>query len=264
MLNQPAAILPEPPAELKQLSDELVRRMRRAAGDDGLLSFAHYMEMALYEPGLGYYSAGLHKLGAGGDFVTAPELGSVFAQCLARQIGEIGVQLGGLGHAGSGRRQRRLAAALLEALNRPGCPRRYRILERSADLRAQQQQRLAGWPVEWLDAPPGDAWQGVLLANEVLDALAVERFRLGERVSSSCCVDTRGRQAAMGHAAGPGRPGRTLEQRLGERLGAAARLHRGNLHQPARLAGRALPRSCSAGRGAADRLWLSARRVLPP
>ena len=82
-------ILPEPPIELKRHSDRLAERIRGAIRDEGPIPFSRYMEMALYEPGLGYYSAGLHKLGQSGDFVTAPELGELFAACLARQVGEL-------------------------------------------------------------------------------------------------------------------------------------------------------------------------------
>ncbi len=183
----PRFILPEPPEPLKELSRSLLARMREVQDHEGRLSFARFMDMALYEPGLGYYSAGLAKLGEDGDFVTSPELGSLFATCLARQVDEVGHALGTdwdvleIG-AGSGR----LAADLLQALGAGGgrLPRRYRILERSADLRERQARTLRETVpellprVEWLDTPPTDDWRGVLLANEVLDALAVERFRI--------------------------------------------------------------------------------------
>ncbi len=148
-----------------------------AAG--GWLPFARFMELALYAPGLGYYAGGAHKLGAGGDFVTAPELSPVFARCLAAQSAEVLAALGGgeileLG-AGSGA----LAAELLGALHRAGAPRpRYRILEPSPELRARQRERL-GTAAEWLEAPPREPFDGLVLANEVADALPVERFRVG-------------------------------------------------------------------------------------
>jgi len=177
-------ILPEPPENLKCISAELAEIIRRKITLNGPLSFSEYMEMALYEPGFGYYSAGLKKLGAGGDFVTAPQLGNVFARCLATQIRQIGA---GIEHyeiievgAGSGI----LAVDLLEALQVTAPPRRYRILERSAHLRQVQketlQRHLPHWMdrVSWMDAPPEAGWQGVLLANEVLDALSVDRFCL--------------------------------------------------------------------------------------
>jgi SAM-dependent MidA family methyltransferase len=152
----------------------------------GWLSFERFMEMALYEPGLGYYSAGATKLGAGGDFVTAPEVSSLFSRCLATQCGEILQQVSGgsileLG-AGSGV----MAADLLNELAAQGAlPERYLILEVSADLRERQraliQERAAAHAgrVEWLDALPQE-FRGVVLANEVLDALPFHRFALHE------------------------------------------------------------------------------------
>jgi SAM-dependent MidA family methyltransferase len=141
------------------------------------------MALALYAPGLGYYSAGAHKIGAQGDFVTAPEVSPLFARCIARscesvldQVGEGDVfELG----AGTGT----LAAELLRDLHVCGrLPQRYRILEPSADLRERQQHYLhMAIPecfdrIEWLDAPPAEPWRGLLLANEVLDALPVDMF----------------------------------------------------------------------------------------
>jgi SAM-dependent MidA family methyltransferase len=163
-------------------------RMRRLLEDQiiaagGWLSFERYMDLALYAPGLGYYSAGAHKLGAGGDFTTAPEVSSLFGACVARQCAEI---LGALGTgsileigAGSGR----LAVDVLTRLETLGTlPDTYWILDVSADLRERQRRRLAedlphlAGRVRWLDQPPADSFDGVILANEVLDALPVARF----------------------------------------------------------------------------------------
>lgn len=158
-----------------------IRARLVAAG--GWLPFDQYMQQALYEPGLGYYSAGARKLGEGGDFTTAPEMSPLFGRCLARHCAEVLAGLGGgdvveLG-AGSGR----LAFDVMGAMEALGAlPARYRILEVSADLRERQRTLLATLPsalaarVEWLDAPPAEPWQGALLANEVLDALPVECF----------------------------------------------------------------------------------------
>jgi len=178
-----------PATELGALERAHVERVREriaaeidAAG--GWIGFDRYMELALYAPGLGYYSAGAHKLGAGGDFTTAPEVSRLFGGCVARQCAEI---LGALGRgsileigAGSGR----LAADVLARLDDLGClPERYLVLESSADLRERQRRRIAeavphlARRVEWLDAPPEVAFDGVVLANEVLDALPVTRFR---------------------------------------------------------------------------------------
>ncbi len=156
------------------------------AGQGGWLGFARYMDEALYAPGLGYYSAGARKLGAGGDFTTAPELSPLFGGCVARQCEQVLRTLGGgdvleLG-AGSGR----LAFDVLQALAQADClPQRYLILEVSADLRQRQQELLVTLPaaladrVQWLDAPPAQGWRGVLLANEVLDALPCDCFVMG-------------------------------------------------------------------------------------
>jgi SAM-dependent MidA family methyltransferase len=140
------------------------------------------MQLALYEPGLGYYSAGARKLGAAGDFVTAPEVAPVFSRCLAVQCEEVLRALGGGDLLEFGAGSGLMAAELLAELGRRGAlPRRYRILDVSADLRERQRATLAtAVPglverVEWLDRWP-EAFTGVVVANEVLDAMPVERF----------------------------------------------------------------------------------------
>jgi SAM-dependent MidA family methyltransferase len=175
-------ILPEPPDELKLLSERLQKRIATVIRKQESISFSRFMEMALYEPGLGYYSAGLRKFGEGGDFVTAPELGNVFARCLARQVEQVGNSLGDYAILEIGAGTGRLASDLLGALQGASAPSRYLILERSADLRRQQYETIkSAHPgllerVFWLDEPPTEPWQGVLVANEVIDALAVEQF----------------------------------------------------------------------------------------
>ena len=175
-------ILPEPPEELKRLSAKLVTAIREKIRQNGPIPFSEYMEMALYEPGLGYYSAGLQKFGAGGDFVTAPQLGNVFARCLATQIEQLAAELDHYEIIEAGAGSGKLAADLLTALQADHPPTRYRILERSAHLRQVQretlEQHVPQWMdrISWLDEPPLEGWQGVFLANEVLDALTVDRF----------------------------------------------------------------------------------------
>ena len=152
-----------------------------AAG--GWLSFERFMELALYAPGLGYYSAGSEKLGAGGDFVTAPEVSDLFSRCIARQCAAVLMRTGGeileLG-AGTGRMA---AAVLTELAAQRVLPERYAILEVSADLAQRQRERLARLPqtlrerVVWLERLPEQPLHGVLLANEVADALPCRRFR---------------------------------------------------------------------------------------
>ena len=177
--------LPAPSREALLHSRRLADHIRsRIAAAGGWLDFAEFMRCALYAPGLGYYSAGTEKFGAGGDFVTAPEISTLFASCLARACApalrpdrsRTILELG----AGSGA----LAAALLESLSRLGArPDRYLILEVSADLRERQRARIAEEvpealaSVTWLDELP-HAISGIVVANEVVDALPVSRFTI--------------------------------------------------------------------------------------
>jgi len=160
----------------------LIRGEIRSAG--GWLSFERFMQLALYAPGLGYYSAGAIKIGAGGDFVTAPEVSLLFGRCLARQCAQVLAAVQGeileLG-AGTGR----LAGCVLTELAAlEQLPERYLILEVSADLAARQRERLQrlAEPLRrrlvWLDRLPEHPLRGVILANEVLDALPTRRFAL--------------------------------------------------------------------------------------
>jgi SAM-dependent MidA family methyltransferase len=153
-----------------------------AAG--GWISFERYMDLALYAPGLGYYSAGARTLGSGGDFTTAPEISSLFGACVAQQCAEVLRELGGGSLLEIGAGSGRLAVDVLTRLETLGqLPERYLILEVSADLRERQRElvgaRIAHLAdrVGWLDHLPDEPFDGVILANEVLDALPVVRFR---------------------------------------------------------------------------------------
>lgn len=183
MTTSPATSLPEPGAEAAQHSARLIDAIRHdIAAQGGWISFARYMELALYAPGLGYYTAGAHKFGEAGDFITAPELSPLFGRTLARQVADI--MAGSAPHilelgAGSGK----LAADMLNALERLDClPDSYGILEVSADLRARQRallhQRLPHLSdrVHWLETLP-ETFSGAIVANEVLDALPVHQVR---------------------------------------------------------------------------------------
>jgi SAM-dependent MidA family methyltransferase len=176
--------LPEPTPEARAHSDRVAEHIRgEIAAGGGWISFARYMELALYAPGLGYYSAGARKLGKAGDFVTAPEISPLYGQTLARQVHEIlhagfdeVLEVG----AGSGA----LAATLLEELERSGRPpRNYLILELSADLRERSRDTLAARVphllerVAWLNRLP-PAFSGVVLGNEVLDAIPANVVRV--------------------------------------------------------------------------------------
>lgn len=174
-----SATLPAPDAEAAQHSASLSDFIRRdIVAQGGWISFARYMEMVLYSPGLGYYAAGAHKFGEAGDFITAPELSPLFGRTLARQVAEIMVQSAAnileLG-AGSGK----LSVDMLAELEQLGSlPESYAILEVSADLRARQQKILREHlphlldRVHWLDELP-EGYSGAIIANEVLDALPV-------------------------------------------------------------------------------------------
>lgn len=180
------ADLPEPSPDAAEASATLERIIAAEIdAAENWMSFARYMELALYAPGLGYYSGGARKFGAEGDFLTAPELTPLFGQALARQLAQIlaasesrVIEAG----AGSGR----LAADLLPALDALGCaPEHYGILELSGELRARQQAALAEHApafldrVEWLDELP-EKFSGCLIGNEVLDAMPTHAVRWTE------------------------------------------------------------------------------------
>jgi SAM-dependent MidA family methyltransferase len=159
------AELPSPEPQALAASRALLDRIGAELGAVGnWMSFARYMELVLHEPGLGYYAGGARKFGAGGDFITAPELSPLFGRALARQIAQIlqpGEAILEFG-AGTGA----LAASILGDLSVP-----YFILETSSELKQRQKQRL-GENVHWLDRLP-QKFRGVMIANEVVDAMPV-------------------------------------------------------------------------------------------
>lgn len=176
--------LPEPDDLALNSSHRLRRLILEEITAAGAISFERYMEQALYARGLGYYRAGAARFGAGGDFSTAPQMSPLFGQTLARQIAEI------LGHMGGGEvielgpGTGHLAADALAELDRLGClPERWRMLEVSGALRAEQERNLASCcgerllkRVDWLEELPAAYGNSVWIANEVLDALPVRRF----------------------------------------------------------------------------------------
>ncbi|MGH8762309.1 MAG: class I SAM-dependent methyltransferase [Nitrosospira sp.] len=171
------------PSEAASLHSSAVRELIRAeiGAAGGWISFAHYMKLTLYAPGMGYYSAGAAKFGEAGDFVTAPEISPLFGRAVAAQAAQV-LQLmdnrsGDILEPGSGTGQ--LALDLLLELEKLGSlPRRYFILEVSAELQQRQRQlfeRLAPHLlplVVWLEHLPA-RFNGLILANEVLDAMPV-------------------------------------------------------------------------------------------
>ncbi|MBE2260248.1 MAG: SAM-dependent methyltransferase [Rhodobacteraceae bacterium] len=175
--------LPAPTPDALDFSAALVRRIAaEIVAADGWIGFDHFMELALYAPGQGYYSGGAHKFGAAGDFVTAPELGPAFAQALATQVAQLlALSAPAIIEVGAGSGQ--LASDLLRELERrDALPASYAILELSGELQARQRQTLAAdvphlLPrVDWLERLP-ERFDGLVLANEVLDAMPVKLVR---------------------------------------------------------------------------------------
>ncbi|HLU77654.1 MAG TPA: SAM-dependent methyltransferase [Burkholderiales bacterium] len=188
--------LPEPSSDASAHSARLVQHIREHIDEaGGWIPFSQYMKLALYAPELGYYTAGSRKLGKDGDFTTAPELTPLFGQALAQQARQLIddgltdiLEIG----AGSGV----LAAAMLEELERlDALPERYLILELSPELRARERDTLAARVphlmerVAWLNQLP-PAFSGLVLGNEVLDAMPVEIVRTADMGIEQGGVDT--------------------------------------------------------------------------
>lgn len=176
----PVAALPLPESPALAHSERVAAHVRAAiAAADGWIPFVRYMDLALYAPGLGYYAAGAGKLGADGDFTTAPEMTPLFGAALAMQVEAILESTAAREIVEFGAGTGRLAVDLLQALGaRNALPSRYAILEVSADFRARQQAALEHAAVdrrcriEWLDTLPASI-DGAVIANEVLDAIPV-------------------------------------------------------------------------------------------
>ncbi len=177
---------PQPSAEAIAHSNKVKKQIIAAIKSaGGKISFADYMNLALYAPGLGYYSAGLKKFGHQGDFITAPEISPLFSQCLAIQCRHI-MQQSGLNTlleagAGSGI----MAIELMQELEQQdSLPEQYLILELSADLRDRQQKAIEdkiphlASRFNWLDQLPDSPFNGIVIANELLDAMPVHLLRL--------------------------------------------------------------------------------------
>lgn len=192
--------LPTPNADAQAHSQRLLARLVEEAAAEPL-RFSTYMQRCLYELGLGYYMGGLQKFGQGGDFITAPEVSPLFGACLAEQCAEVLQQTGGgvleLG-AGSGK----LAISVIEEFGRLDCEwQGYTILEPSAELQNRQQANLEAHlsepdlaKVSWVSALP-QAFTGVVLANEVMDALPVERVSATADGFTVECVTATGQPA---------------------------------------------------------------------
>ena len=181
----PHSGLTEPSVERSQVLVERIRAALETAG--GAIPWARYMEMALYEPGLGYYERTPRIVGRGGDFATSVSVGSLFGELMAywieHEVGAAdGLSDGPVEIVEAGAHDGRWAEDILDALMRgvgKGCDRlSYRIIEPSPIRQAWQRERLArfGDRVAWSEAMP-DRVRGVILSNELLDAFPVERWR---------------------------------------------------------------------------------------
>ena len=197
--QRPPDALPTPSPEAAAHSARLAGVIRTEIENRGPMRFDRFMSLALYAPGLGYYSTGRARFGAKGDFVTAPALSPLFGRCLAHQCAQVLDRTGGdIFELGAG--DASLAIQVLHELDALDClPERYVIFEPSAGLRERQRRRLESeYPelfrrVTWLEQPPGEDFRGVVLANEVVDALPVRRFHFGPEGVTELCVRTEGR-----------------------------------------------------------------------
>ena len=185
-MTQSTEVLPEPDEAAHRRSRDLCACISEACEQQGgSITFSEFMHMALYQPGLGYYTGGLQKFGAAGDFITAPEVSSLFSQCVARQAAQVLNEMEQADMLEFGAGSGVMAADVLLELERlHALPVHYYIIELSTELRERQKQTIMHRAphlmenVQWLDALPEKAIQGVMVANEVLDAMPVECFRV--------------------------------------------------------------------------------------
>ena len=226
-MMQSIEALPQPDEAAKQRSRALTACIVEACDKQGgSIAFSQFMQMALYLPGLGYYSGGLQKFGEAGDFITAPEISPLFSRCIARQLAQLFnhtelVDVMEFG-AGSGVMA---ADILLELEQLQALPGQYYIVELSAELRERQQRTIrAKAPhlsatVQWLEALPQQAMKGVVIANEVLDAMPVECFRINGRAVEQLRVMVHNHRLQAAYAEADEAfvaQVRTLEQRRGK------------------------------------------------
>lgn len=227
IMHQPLTLPQADPDSLAH-SREVAAYLRERIAASGSISFAEYMHHCLYAPGLGYYAAGATKFGQAGDFVTAPEVSSLFGALLARQCAGVLAQLDAPAILEVGAGSGKLAADILEALAKDDAlpAGGYRILEVSPELQQRQRRLLAARVPElldsvvWLDALPA-GFTGVAIANELLDALPVERFVRRDDGIRQLCVTTAGDAFSLAEREAPARLASAvehIEHALGGRL----------------------------------------------
>jgi SAM-dependent MidA family methyltransferase len=195
--------LPIPTAAMQAQSEQLSQLISEEITQQatGSISFSRFMELALYEPQRGYYTAALDKLGKTGDFITAPEISPLFAQCIARQCQQVFADLGSADILEIGAGTGQLAVDLLLCLEKENClPEQYKILEISPTLKVRQQDLLQKriphllTRIHWLDDWPLSPLKGVMIANEVIDALPVDKFLwTKEQIHEVRVADEKGR-----------------------------------------------------------------------
>jgi len=199
--------LPEPSHGEKKHSEKLAGLIKQHIHDvGGWISFDQYMQLALYAPGLGYYSGGLQKFGEQGDFITAPEVSPLFARTLARPVASIIKSMPGANIIEFGAGSGKLAADLLAELeNLDQLPDLYLIIELSAELQQRQRdtllRRVPGLigRVQWLSSLPEEPIDAVVLANEVLDAMPVKRFLFKENQLQQLGVELKSNELELNY-----------------------------------------------------------------
>ena len=228
MQHEKSLQIPMPDAASAAHSAKVADFLRQEIADGGgRISFAEFMHHALYAPGLGYYAAGATKFGAAGDFVTAPDVSPVFGRVLARQCAGVLREVAAPCILEFGAGNGRLAVDMLQKLAQlDALPDRYSILEVSADLRERQQTLFEREipdlinRVVWLDRLP-DRHEGVIVANEVLDALPVERFARRPDGVAQLCVESKGAAFVIAERDAPtglAKAVAAIEQDLGHEL----------------------------------------------
>jgi SAM-dependent MidA family methyltransferase len=226
-MTQSVETLPEPDKAAIRHSRELYDRILEACQEQGgSIAFSTYMQMALYEPGLGYYSGGLQKFGQSGDFITAPEVSPLFSQCVARQAAQALESMGQADVLEFGAGSGVMATDILVELEQlQQLPARYYIVELSAELRQRQRQTIMSKAphllekVHWLDGLPEKPVQAVILANEVLDAMPVECFHINQGVVEQLRITANNNGLSATYVKAGGQivdQVRTIEQRRGQ------------------------------------------------
>lgn len=226
-MTQSIESLPEPDEDSRIRSRELCSCISAACEQQGgSIAFSAFMHMALYQPGLGYYSGGLQKFGEAGDFITAPEVSPLFSRCVARQAAQVFNELAQADMLEFGAGSGVMAADILLELERlRALPGHYFIVELSSELRERQKQTIIdraphlAEKVQWLDALPEQPVQGVVVANEVLDAMPVECFRIADGAVEQLRVVARHGHLKAGYAQADEamvEQVRTIEQRRGK------------------------------------------------